>query len=324
MSLPMAEPEDQIADRLKAFDAHWREIEPELRRIEAGRWGKVLGGGAIFVLGIVCVFLGQIILNGMLALGWSSDAADIVGGVVGVGLTGYGSILATGPSRTAGRMIKERVIAFVGLHYDSDADTFPLATFDDADMLPYHTKSSLEDQIEGDIAGLPVHFCDAKLTKTTGSGKSRRTVTVFRGPLVISQFPKRFSGRTLVVPDAGSIGNFFGDVFKSSDGRVRLESPEFEKVFEVYATDQVEARYLLTPTTMDRLVAFKHRFDCKLRLAFVNDNLLIAIDDRRDWFPNPGLFAKLTDPALVRTQFEEVARVADIVEALNLNAQSRV
>lgn len=320
----MTDSEDQIDDRLKAFDAHWREIQPELNRIEAGRWTKVLGGGALFALGIICFFLGEPILNGAFALGWSSDAVGFAGGAVGVGLTGYGSVLATGPSRTAGGMIKEKVIGFLGLQYDSDAGTFPLAAFDDADMLPYHTKSRLEDRIEGEIGGLPVHFCDAKLTKTTGSGKSRRTVTVFRGPLVISRFPKRFSGRTLVVPDAGSIGNFFGDLFKGSEGRVRLESAEFEDVFEVYGTDQVEARYLLTPTTMERLVAFKRRFDCKLRLAFVDDSLLIAIDDRRDWFPNPGLFARLTDPALVRTQFEEIARLAEIVEALNLNARSRI
>lgn len=320
----MTESEDQIEHRLKAFDAHWREIQPDLNRIEAGRWTKVLGGGALFAVGIVCFFLGEPILNGAFALGWSSDAAGFAGGAVGVGLTGYGSVLATGPSRTAGRMIKEKVIGFLGFEYDSDADSFPLATFDDADMLPYHTKSRLEDRIEGEIGGLPVHFCDAKLTKTTGSGKSRRAVTVFRGPLVISRFPKRFSGRTLVVPDAGGIGNFFGDLFKGSEGRVRLESAEFEEVFEVYGTDQVEARYLLTPTTMERLVAFKRRFDCKLRLAFVDDTLLIAIDDRRDWFPNPGLFDRLTDPALVRTQFEEIARLAEIVEALNLNARSRI
>ena len=320
----MTDPEDQIEDRLKAFDSHWREIQPELMRIEAGRWAKVLGGGALFAVGIVCFFLSETILNGVFGLGWNSDGTGFAGGAVGVGLTGYGSVLATGPSRKAGRMIKEKVIGFLGLHYDSDADSFPLATFNDADMLPYHTKSRLEDRIEGEIGGLPVHFCDAKLTKTTGSGKSRRTVTVFRGPLVISRFPKRFSGRTLVVPDAGGIGNFFGDLFKGATGRVGLESPEFEKIFEVYATDQVEARYLLTPTTMDRLVAFKHRFDCKLRLAFVDAALLIAIDDRRDWFPNPGLFDRLTDPALVRTQFEEIARVAEIVESLNLNARSRI
>ena len=48
----MTESEHQIERRLKAFDTHWREIEPELKRIEAGRLGKVLGGGALFALGL--------------------------------------------------------------------------------------------------------------------------------------------------------------------------------------------------------------------------------------------------------------------------------
>jgi len=36
--------------------------------------------------------------------------------------------------------------------------------------------------------------------------------------------------------------------------RVGLVDPVFEKIFEAYGTDQVEARYLLTPTFMQRLV----------------------------------------------------------------------
>ena len=62
----------------------------------------------------------------------------------------------------------------------------------------------------------------------------------------------------------------------------------------------------------------------KVRLAFTGRDLLIAIDDRRDWFPDPGLFQGLTDPALVRDQAEEIARIAEIVEALKLNAETRI
>ena len=83
-----------------------------------------------------------------------------------------------------------------------------------------------------------------------------------------------------------------------------------------YSSDQVEARYLLTPAMMERLLAFRARFGSRIRLAFAERELLIAIDDRRDWFPDPGLFQKLTDPALVREQAEEIARITEIVETL--------
>ena len=60
-----------------------------------------------------------------------------------------------------------------------------------------------------------------------------------------------------------------------------------------------------------------------MSLAFEGHELLLALDDRRDWFPDPGLLQDLTDPALVRVQAEEIARLAEIVEILKLNLESR-
>ena len=38
--------------------------------------------------------------------------------------------------------------------------------------------------------------------------------------------------------------------------RVGFASSQFEGLFEVYSDDQVEARYLITPDFMERLIAF--------------------------------------------------------------------
>ena len=50
---------------------------------------------------------------------------------------------------------------------------------------------------------------------------------------------------------------------------------------------------------------------------------MLALDDGRDWFPDPGLLRSLTHPARVREQAEEIARIAEIVEILKLNLDTR-
>jgi hypothetical protein len=38
--------------------------------------------------------------------------------------------------------------------------------------------------------------------------------------------------------------------------RIELENVEFEKIFDVYSDDEIEARRLLTPKMMEKLVNF--------------------------------------------------------------------
>lgn len=50
---------------------------------------------------------------------------------------------------------------------------------------------------------------------------------------------------------------------KSMQQNVKLEDPVFEREWEVYATDQIEARYILTPALMERMLEIKRRFGGK-------------------------------------------------------------
>jgi hypothetical protein len=85
----------------------------------------------------------------------------------------------------------------------------------------------------------------------TGGKNSR---TVFNGLIVALDFPGRFTGTTVVTKDAGwtaTAGEFLG--LKALD-RVRLEDPRFEDRYQVYGSDQVAARALLTPAVMQRIM----------------------------------------------------------------------
>jgi hypothetical protein len=99
---------------------------------------------------------------------------------------------------------------------------------------------------------------------------------------------------------------------------VRLEDPEFEKLFAVYSTDQIEARYLLSPSLMQRLVDFTKKARRETFVSLINDKIYIAIKYDEDLF-EPKLFKTMVDFTPVREYFETLQLMMGIVEELNLN-----
>ena len=80
----------------------------------------------------------------------------------------------------------------------------------------------------------------AEEKRVTTDSKGRRQehwIDIFRGFFFIADFNKNFQGQTVV---------FRNSWFKLNLGkqRVKLENPNFEKQFDVFSTDQVEARYI--------------------------------------------------------------------------------
>jgi hypothetical protein len=156
------------------------------------------------------------------------------------------------------------------------------------------------------------------------SGKTRSYRTVFRGLMCGFSFPKRFRGRTVITGDKGAVLHWLEGLVRKEE-RVHLEDPRFEAVFDVYATDQVEARYLLTPGFMERVLGLAERVGAgRVRLAFDAEHLLLALDVRRDSFDIGSLFRPAGDPARVQMLLDDIAMVFDLVDTLGLDVKTRV
>ena len=181
----------------------------------------------------------------------------------------------------------------------------------------------IEDKIYGSHDDVRFELAECRLHRIQRSGRTTSYVEVYHGVLFNFTFPKRFSGKTLVLRDSGSIGNFFKGIGK--ENRIRLEDPRFEKMFEVYGTDQVEARYLLTPTFMERLMELAELFGQKsVELAFEGDNLLLSIRVSEDQFEGGGMFRRMTDVSRIETLVRELCAVFDVVETLKLNLKTNI
>ena len=124
-----------------------------------------------------------------------------------------------------------------------------------------------DDLVSGTIGKTTIRFSEVhseyKTQTTDSKGRTRTTWhTIFRGIFFIGDFNKHFKGETIVLPDTaeslfGGLGSLFQKMNISRDQLVKLEDTEFEKAFCVYSNDQVEARYILSPKLMERIVELK-------------------------------------------------------------------
>jgi hypothetical protein len=225
-----------------------------------------------------------------------------------------------------------------GLGYYPDASVTRVE-FESADLFRQDIdRFRGEDLIEGRIGETQLRCSEvhAEDRQTRGSGKNQRTqwVTVFRGLFVIVDFPKEFRGRTVVLPDTaqrvfGGIGQALQSMNFTRGQLIKLEDPEFERAFVVYGDDQVEARYLLSTSLMQRIMDLRQKLNHDVYLSFAHARLFMALPSNRNRLEPPPLLqllsfgrAPATEEAVLRRIGEHVADlklITGIVEDLNLN-----
>lgn len=186
---------------------------------------------------------------------------------------------------------------------------------------------SSEDRVFGAVGQTAIEFSEVHAERKSTDSKGRTTYsTIFRGLFMIADFHKHFHGRTMVVPDFAErwMGRFGRSIQALGIGRpgslVKLEDPEFERAFAVYSDDQIEARYILSPSMMRRILAFAAKTNSAVSLSFHDSQLYLAIALDRDLF-EPRLFRSLLDPGLVTEFLRDLQRAVGVVEDLNLNTR---
>lgn len=215
-----------------------------------------------------------------------------------------------------------KVCGFLGLKYEAIPRSFPSELFDDAGFLPEHDRKTWEDRIEGAHDGVQFDLIETKLRKRQSSDNSKDSWrTRWRGIFLILEFPKPFSGRTYVTRERSAIGKLFRD---GPGDKVALEDPRFEKLFEVYSNDQVEARYLLTPTFMERLVALADLIGRDPpELVFRDRQLGLALRTRNDRFEAGSILTPMDNRKRIDDLVAELSLIFHIIDTLQLNLKTR-
>ncbi|HOP20618.1 MAG TPA: DUF3137 domain-containing protein, partial [Amphiplicatus sp.] len=176
-------------------------------------------------------------------------------------------------------------------------------------------------EVRGAHGGANFVLCEANL-KYKSSGKNSSTRTVFHGQLFVIDYPKPFMGETVLKRDIG----VFNALAKpgSHFQKVGLVSSEFEKAFEAWSTDQVEARDLLDPIVLERFLELERLFGGKkLRAAFTGGKLLVAIETG-DRLNMGSMFKPLESAERVETILKEFDVVFDLIDVLLKRVDKRL
>lgn len=293
--------------------AEWRDV---VRRKAQRRFHIALGVAMAVAFGIV-VSGGEIAVAAQLGFF--------------IGLGGFGWMAWT--RRPAEVQIKAAINTAIanalGLEFSTQVtDPRPFERARSFELLPAHDQAETEDQWSGALDGQPFCLHEAKLTETRGSGKNRRTVTVFAGILMAVGFARAFTGVTLIRRKSKGIGLLRtllgrGDAITVNGlslQRVDLVDPRFDDLFEAWASDRVEGHYLIHPAYVERLIAVEQAFaGDKLRAVFAEGQLLIALESR-NLFESGSLEAS-DDRRLVEQTIGQFGALADL--AMQLNERAR-
>jgi hypothetical protein len=166
-----------------------------------------------------------------------------------------------------------------------------------------------KDLFGGLLGSTAVAFAMVDADKNDARGRSD---TLFKGLLFIADFNKHFHGRTHM--KAGGAGTFAS----MRDAHVELEDPRFARAFAVTSTDQIEARYILTPALIGRLLKLWEGFD-SVDAVFEDSLIVLALG------ASYGLLDPLTMDGIDEEDFDDLVKklkeVVGIVDDLDLNTR---
>jgi len=209
-----------------------------------------------------------------------------LGFFTGIGGFGIGELIKRPVVNQIKTGINGAIARALGLQYSLSLQ--PGAAFKQAvafELVPGHDDADFEDLWWGELGAQSFTLHEAKLTEQRGSGKNRRTVTVFEGTLMQIGFARKFIGTTLIEKNNQRRKFLFGGEKDSITlngvtlNRIDMVDPAFEDRFTIWSDDGVEARYLVHPEYVERLTAVESAFAGEnLRALFCDGTLLVVLE----------------------------------------------
>ncbi len=308
----------------EGFSKHYDEkIKPILQEVEEERLvqykvykkRQAIAVPVIVVIIVLSIFLMVGLGSGSMDLGW---VVFVICGAIWMGWV-------RAPLRKYKTEVKSKFMPVV-CSFFGDL-TYSVKGFVDRpwwlslDIIPRYNKIETEDFIDGMYKKFKIHMNEMILKRTTGYGKRRRTVTVFKGLVIVIGFPKSFKGKTVLKRDKGRFANWIDAI--SDLERIELEDPEFESIFEVYSSDQVEARFLLTTAFMERLLSLAGlrtggKAKPSVQCEFYKSELVIMIPSTKDLFEPQSIDKSALDHDDIHMFLQQMDEVFQLIDVLKL------
>lgn len=103
----------------------------------------------------------------------------------------------------------------------------------------------------------------------------------------------------------------------------KFEDIDFDNRFNVYTKDQVEARYLLTPSFMERLKSVETSFGTKgIKCSFFEDTIMLAIPTNKDLFELGSLYCPIQKSKEIAKTYDQIKSIQKMIKHFKLNERA--
>ena len=207
---------------------------------------------------------------------------------------------------------------FQNIYFDLD-NGIPEATIAGTGMMDTGDIYNSNDYISAQYKNVSFEFSDVEIEEEyrDSDGDTHR-VTVFKGQWYIFDFNKQFKA-DLQVCEKGfrnaKLGNLFGT---NKFNKVQLEDIEFNKEFNVFAQNNLDAFYVLNPSTMEKIKELNNKVNGKLLFCFINNKLHVGLHSGKDLF-EPSLYKKIDIVQNHKQALEEMKMITNFVDILGLD-----
>lgn len=190
-------------------------------------------------------------------------------------------------------------------------------------MMDMGDRYSSNDYFEGKYKNVNVKQADVHIEEeqqTTDSDEHTTTtwVTIFEGKWMIFDFNKTFTANVQVSQKGfgNSRVNNWGE--KNKYKKVEMEDAEFNKMFRIYAQNEHDAFYILTPSLMEKIKNLARTVSGKLLLCFINNELHIGLYNYKDSFEH-SVYKKIDEEKINDDISKEIKIITNFVDELDLD-----
>ncbi len=172
---------------------------------------------------------------------------------------------------------------------------------------------SPQDCLATKIFDKDVKMCELEVQ--TGSGKNRHTV--FSGIFLNIVLDKKMQSDMKIVYNTSKDFGIIKTLFANED-KVNLENIEFENEYDVYCSDQIYARKIITLTFMEKLLYATNKLNRRIKISFKNNNIYIAISGLQ-LINDSALFSKKIDMMNIAREINDILTIIDTISYLDLD-----
>lgn len=186
-----------------------------------------------------------------------------------------------------------------------------------------------DDLIRGQIEQTDFEFSELhteykRVTTDSKGNRKEEWVTVFRGLFAHADFNKEIMGKTFVLPDTAE--KLFGRLGRklqkmNPKGKlISMENPAFEKKFVVYGSDQIESRYVVTPSMMEAMLHMVEKYRKPISFSFIGSRVYCAIPFSKNLF-EPRIFKSGVNFADIEEMHSLFGIMQTLIHEMNLNTR---